>query len=401
MCLTDTRLQLVLDVPRTDPPGAWTASPDGTRWTLRRADPTGYDPQQRGYVLAPFPALATVGHSTGGEHWLLDLERIGSLTMTGDHRPGAGPGPVPGRRARPQFVGRDAAGDPGRVRRGDGRHAPGPARPTPPTRPRRWTVLAAQRRSVTGVVDQAGVDVLQGRLREGADAWAPHVLLIDPGGDDAAAVSDLVTAVNADTGRSTVALVVTTATTTTRTTDGRAVAGSDRRRRCAGDPGSGPGVDRPADPCRTGRADGAAAGLRRRHRRSRRGQHRRPWCDGCRTGGRTCLGQDGIRAAASGADLPRADGHHGAGPAGPGAGGARAGPGAGRSSGQRPGRRPGRLAGRDQHPGQGRPARPGERHPGAGEPGADVVENHRDRRLPDHPTQRGEHRPVRHRPLAG
>ena len=85
MGLTDTRLQLVLDVARTDPPGAWTASPDGTRWTLRRADPTGYDPQQRGYVLAPFPALVTVGHSTGGEHWLLDLERIGSLTMTGNH----------------------------------------------------------------------------------------------------------------------------------------------------------------------------------------------------------------------------------------------------------------------------------------------------------------------------
>ena len=41
------------------------------------------------------------------------------------------------------------------------------------------------------------------------------------------------------------------------------------------------------------------------------------------------------------------------------------------------------------------------RHPGAGEPGADVVENHRDRRLPDHPAQRGEHRPVRHRPVAG
>ena len=83
--MTDTRLQLVLDVPRSDPPGAWTASPDGTRWTLRRTDPTGYDPQQRGYVLAPFPALVTVGDSTSGEHWMLDLERIGSMTMTGDH----------------------------------------------------------------------------------------------------------------------------------------------------------------------------------------------------------------------------------------------------------------------------------------------------------------------------
>ena len=35
-------------------------------------------------MIAPFPALATVGSSTAGEHWLLDLERIGSLTVTGD-----------------------------------------------------------------------------------------------------------------------------------------------------------------------------------------------------------------------------------------------------------------------------------------------------------------------------
>jgi hypothetical protein len=207
--LTDTRLQLVLDVARTDPPGAWTAAPDGARWTLRRADPTGYDPQQRGYVLAPFPALATVGHSTAGEHWLLDLERIGSLTMTGNHHRALDLARFLAAELAHNswaemlqvtlvgFGAEMAAMHPDRLAYStDAAHA--------------LEVLASQRRSVTEIVDQSGVDVLQGRLREGADAWAPHVLLIDPGGDDAAAVNDLVTAVNAHTARSTVALVVTT-----------------------------------------------------------------------------------------------------------------------------------------------------------------------------------------------
>ena len=215
--LTDTRLQLVLDVARTDPPGAWTASADGARWTLRRADPTGYDPQQRGYVLAPFPALATVGHSTAGEHWLLDLERIGSLTMTGNHHRAL---------ALARFLAAELAHNSWAemlqvtlVGFGAEMAAMHPDRLAySADAAQALEVLATQRRSVTEGVDQAGVDVLQGRLRDGADAWAPHVLLIDPGGDDAAAVDDLVTAVNADTARSTVALVVTTAADDWRTT---------------------------------------------------------------------------------------------------------------------------------------------------------------------------------------
>ena len=206
--LTDTRLQLVLDVARTDPPGSWAASPDGTRWTLRRTDPTGYDPQRRGYQLAPFPALATVGYSTGGEHWLLDLERIGSLTVTGDHDRALG---------LARFLAAELAHNawaemlqvtlvgfgaemadlhPERLT-----HAADAAQAV--------TTLTAQHRGVSEVLDRAGVDVLQGRLHDNADTFAPHVLLIDPDRDDAAAVGDLVTAVTTGTPRSTVALVVT------------------------------------------------------------------------------------------------------------------------------------------------------------------------------------------------
>ena len=209
-CITDTGLQLVLDVPRTDPPGAWTASPDGTRWTLRRVDPTGYDPQERGYVLAPFPALVTVGDSAGGEHWLLDLERIGSLTMTGDHDRAL---------ALARFLAAELAHNSWAemlqvtlVGFGSEMAAMNPDRLTyAADAVQAMTDLGLQRRSVAGAIDQGGVGVLQGRLQNNADVFAPHVLLIDPGEDDAAAVSDLVTAVGSDTDRSTVALVVTTA----------------------------------------------------------------------------------------------------------------------------------------------------------------------------------------------
>ncbi|HEY7814453.1 MAG TPA: hypothetical protein VIC62_14520, partial [Nakamurella sp.] len=214
VCMTDTRLQLLLDAPRTEPPGAWTASPDGTRWTLRRADPTGYDPQERGYVLAPFPALVTVGHSTGGEHWLLDLERIGSLTMTGDHDRAL---------ALARFLAAELAHNSWAemlqvtlVGFGAEMADMHPDRLTyAADAAQALTVLASQRRSVAGVIDGAGVDVLQGRLQNNADVWAPHVLLIDPDEEDARAVSDLVTAVKADSDRSTVALVVTTDDETT------------------------------------------------------------------------------------------------------------------------------------------------------------------------------------------
>ena len=194
--MTDTRLQLVLDVPRTDPPGAWTASPDGTRWTLRRSDPTGYDPQQRGYVLAPFPALATVGHSTGGEHWLLDLERIGSLTMTGDHDRAV---------ALARFLAAELAHNSWAemlqvtlVGFGAEMAAMHPDRLAyAADAAQALTVLAAQRRAVAGVIDDTGVDVLQGRLHEAAPTSGRRTCCSSTRrAEDAAAVSDLVAAVN-------------------------------------------------------------------------------------------------------------------------------------------------------------------------------------------------------------
>lgn len=82
--LSVTELELVLAEPRTQAPGAWAVHTSGTRWTLDRDAPTGFDPAAAGRLLAPYPALASVGYTAGGDYWLLDLERAGSVALTGD-----------------------------------------------------------------------------------------------------------------------------------------------------------------------------------------------------------------------------------------------------------------------------------------------------------------------------
>ncbi|MBI4941688.1 MAG: hypothetical protein HY830_13155 [Actinobacteria bacterium] len=82
--LSATELELVLAEPRTQAPGAWIVHTSGTRWTLDRGAPTGFDPAAAGRLLAPYPALASVGYTAGGDYWLLDLERAGSVALTGD-----------------------------------------------------------------------------------------------------------------------------------------------------------------------------------------------------------------------------------------------------------------------------------------------------------------------------
>jgi hypothetical protein len=56
----------------------------GCWWTVRRDDdlPVGAEDADR--YLAPYPALVGVGYGGDGEHWLLDLERAGAVSLTGD-----------------------------------------------------------------------------------------------------------------------------------------------------------------------------------------------------------------------------------------------------------------------------------------------------------------------------
>ncbi|WP_169312504.1 LysM peptidoglycan-binding domain-containing protein [Nakamurella multipartita] len=88
--LTDRDLTLLLHTPRADAAGAWVGSNDGHRWTLQRTDPTGYQPARRGWLAPPYPTLVTVGSTPAGEHWLIDLERAGALTVSGDRKTALG-----------------------------------------------------------------------------------------------------------------------------------------------------------------------------------------------------------------------------------------------------------------------------------------------------------------------
>lgn len=180
VCLTDDLLQLVLTGPAPEPPAPWAVDATGTRWSLHREDPVDYQPGDRGYHFAPFPTLTSVGYTTGGEHWLLDLERVGALALSGD----------------PQrcldlarFLAAELAHNAWSamlsvtlVGFGAELTAINPDRLTytDDVEPA-VASLQAQLASVTAAMRATDVDVLTGRLRDIAgDAWAPHVLLLAP-----------------------------------------------------------------------------------------------------------------------------------------------------------------------------------------------------------------------------
>ncbi|MFD6608641.1 LysM peptidoglycan-binding domain-containing protein [Micromonospora chalcea] len=75
--IVDQTITLVLTEPCPQPPAPWTE--DGAQWTLPGDAIVPAVTEQ----LAPLPTLVTVG-SQPGQHLLLDLERLGDLTMGGD-----------------------------------------------------------------------------------------------------------------------------------------------------------------------------------------------------------------------------------------------------------------------------------------------------------------------------
>jgi hypothetical protein len=71
--MSDELLELVLTGAQPAAPAPWTVDATGTRWSIQRGHDLGYDPAERAYHFAPFPTLASVGYTTAGDHWLLDL----------------------------------------------------------------------------------------------------------------------------------------------------------------------------------------------------------------------------------------------------------------------------------------------------------------------------------------
>jgi nucleoid-associated protein YgaU/DNA-binding SARP family transcriptional activator len=170
-------LTLVLATSDDDPPHPWRAQERGTRWVLGRGDEPGYDAQRREYSLAPYPTLASVGYTDAGQQWLLDLERIGSLSLTGD----------PERCTNlARFLAAELAHNSWSemltvtmVGFGSELVAANPDRLS------HTADLAGAIAHATTWLDTSGGDaVLAGRAGDAGDGWAPHVLLVDTSAAD-------------------------------------------------------------------------------------------------------------------------------------------------------------------------------------------------------------------------
>ena len=207
-CMTDDVLTLVLAQPAPDAPAPWTADAAGARWSIRRDDPLPYDEQRRAHFFAPFPTLASVGYTAKGEHWLLDLERVAALSLSGDAERCLN---------LARFLAAELAHNTWSemlqvtlVGFGEELAQINPDRLTyTDDVEKAITALGGRLESVTDAMRTADVDVLSGRLRDVAgDAWAPHVLLIAPdAATEGAGPQRLLTAMKQQGARGAVAVV--------------------------------------------------------------------------------------------------------------------------------------------------------------------------------------------------
>jgi len=61
----------------------------GLHWSVQRTLLDAAQPPELARVpglltVPPYPALVSVGYTDDGDHWLLDLERLGAVSLTGD-----------------------------------------------------------------------------------------------------------------------------------------------------------------------------------------------------------------------------------------------------------------------------------------------------------------------------
>jgi nucleoid-associated protein YgaU len=82
--MTHEILDLILAEEAPWAPAPWMVEDGGRRWRVRRGDDLGLEQDQRAFHFAPYPALVSVGYTAQGEQWLVDLERVGLCTLTGD-----------------------------------------------------------------------------------------------------------------------------------------------------------------------------------------------------------------------------------------------------------------------------------------------------------------------------
>jgi nucleoid-associated protein YgaU len=201
-------VNLLLTNPCPDPPPPWIA--DHLNWTL----PGDIELSDVDGQLAPLPTLAAVG-SQPGMHLLLDLERLGVVTITGDQGRAADllrylaaelACNLWSDHAEITVAGFDAAETGELIALGGERIGAAPSIGAAIERIRRRASQVIQ------ALDHLGADdPFTGRIADiAADAWMPQVLLaMDPSADEIAALEALDSDLSA-TGRCAVAVAVTT-----------------------------------------------------------------------------------------------------------------------------------------------------------------------------------------------
>ena len=175
--LNEDYLELYLAAEPAAPPDPWLAT-DPRRWTLSRS--AQLSPASAGR-LAPYPCLVSIGYTDDGTEYLLDLEHVGALQVTGEN----------GRcldlaRYMVAELANNVWSDHLTVT------AAGFGKELVDANPDRLAYTdnpaqasAALRRAATAnsaAAAEAGVTVLEGRLRGIAgDVWMPQILLAAPG----------------------------------------------------------------------------------------------------------------------------------------------------------------------------------------------------------------------------
>jgi hypothetical protein len=223
--LSRDRLELVLAAAQPIAPEPWVVDETGTRWSIARDEESSYDPSQRAYHFAPFPTLTSVGYSDDGSQWLLDLERVGSMSLAGD-------------RERCLSLARYFACELAHNIWSEMLQVTlvGFGRELAEIQPDRLTYtddvdaaiaeLGEQVHTVEDSLRETGLGVLDARGASTGDVWAPHVVLIAPSAArDTDGLARLLAAMRAQRTRMAVALVLsddpdhTDATTWTLTVD--------------------------------------------------------------------------------------------------------------------------------------------------------------------------------------
>jgi nucleoid-associated protein YgaU len=210
-CMTDDVLTLVLTCPAPAVPEPWTSNEVGTRWSVRRGDELPYDDFERSRYFAPFPTLASVGSTAKGEHWLVDLERIGSMVVSGDGERGLD---------LVRFLAAELAHNTWSemlqvtmVGFGEELAELNPDRLTyVKDVDKAVAALSGKLDSVAEALRSADTDVLAGRLHDvDADAWSPHVLLVAPDATEGCAgLMTLLSELRVQSSRSALAVVLAT-----------------------------------------------------------------------------------------------------------------------------------------------------------------------------------------------